>query len=91
MNGVSKPKASLINNEVVPEYAIEPEQVSDPKGVHSLTGGGENQKRANLSWKGIDVFAPIDRGSICRRLCRKTDPNEPRIKQILFEGEKVYK
>ncbi|XP_031575212.1 protein white-like isoform X2 [Actinia tenebrosa] len=82
MDGLSKPKASLISNEVVPEVASEPE---NPHAVSSLTGGGDNQKRATLSWHGVDVFAPIDRGSICRRLCRKTDPNEPRIKQILFD------
>lgn len=90
MDGLSKPKAGLITNEVVPEVASEPlHHKADPNAVSYLTGGGENQKRATLSWHGIDVFAPIDRGSICTRLCRKTDPNEPRIKQILFEGKKA--
>ncbi|XP_020900669.1 protein white isoform X3 [Exaiptasia diaphana] len=54
--------------------------------VGALASGGENLKRSTLSWKGINVFAPIDRGSICKRLCCKGgEAEEPGIKQILFD------
>ena len=80
-------KASLVHNEITPEYPPEIESEAPPNVVNSLVAGGDILKKATLSWKGIDVFAPVDRGSICKRLCKKGTDDEPRIKQILFDGK----
>lgn len=57
--------------------------------VGALTSGGENLKKSTLSWRGINVFAPVDGGGCCRSTCCKGEIEEiePSIKQILFDGK----
>jgi len=87
MDGVSsKPNVSLVHNEVHPEVLTKNGNFA-AKNVGTLSSGGENLKRSTLSWKGINVFAPLERPSICKRLCCKEANGEPGIKQILFDGK----
>ncbi|KAK3733469.1 hypothetical protein QZH41_001786 [Actinostola sp. cb2023] len=85
MDGIN-PKAKLIDNEVITDYPSPSEHEIQKNVVSSLVGDGGNLKRTTLSWKGIDVFASIGRGSICKRLCSKGSTDEPKIKQLLFDG-----
>ncbi|KAK3733472.1 hypothetical protein QZH41_010829 [Actinostola sp. cb2023] len=84
MDGIN-PKAKLIDNEVITDYPSPSEHEIRKNVVSSLVGDGGNLKRTTLSWKGIDVFASIGRGSICKRLCSKGSTDEPKIKQLLFD------
>jgi len=86
MDGIN-PKAKLIDNEVITDYPSPSEHEIRKNVVSSLVGDGGNLKRTTLSWKGIDVFASIGRGSICKRLCSKGSTDEPKIKQLLFDGK----
>lgn len=92
MDVSTKVEANLIDNEV------NHQDLSNGIGgfviannaVGALTSGGENLKRSTLSWKGVNVFAPVDGGACCRSTCCKGDEEEnvePSIKQILFDGK----
>lgn len=83
----SKHIANLINNEVTPEIVTHNGYAAENNAVGALASGGENLKRSSLSWKGVNVFAALERPSICKRLCAKEANNEPGIKQILFDGK----
>lgn len=88
MDGIStKSNAYLVSNEAIPEAPTYNGHFSAKNAVGTLSSGGENLKRSTLSWKGINVFAPIERPSICRRLCSKEANDEPGVKQILFDGK----
>ena len=55
--------------------------------IANVTSVGDLREKVELSWKNINVFVPQPRASICRRLCCGEKEDEPRIKQILFEGK----
>ena len=44
-------------------------------------------EKVTLSWEKINVFVPLPKASICRRLCCGVEDDEPRIKQILSDGK----
>ena len=54
--------------------------------IANVTSVGDLREKVTLSWKNINVFVPQPRASICRRLCCGEKDDEPKIKQILFDG-----
>lgn len=54
--------------------------------IANVTSVGDLREKVTLSWKNINVFVPQPRASLCRRLCCGEKEDEPRIKQILFDG-----
>lgn len=54
--------------------------------IANVTSVGDLREKVTLSWKNINVFVPQARASICRRLCCGEKDDEPKIKQILFDG-----
>ena len=57
--------------------------------IANVTSVGDLREKVALSWKNINVFVPQPRPSICKRLCGGDKTDEPRIKQILFDGKKL--
>lgn len=55
--------------------------------IANVTSVGDLREKVTLSWKNINVFVPQPRPSICKRLCCGDNDDEPRIKQILFDGK----
>ena len=55
--------------------------------IANVTSVGDLTEKVALSWKNINVFVPQPKASICRRLCCGEKDDEPRIKQILFDGK----
>ena len=58
--------------------------------IANVTSVGDLREKVTLSWKNINVFVPQPRASICRRLCFGEKDDEPKIKQILFDGNGSY-
>ena len=56
--------------------------------IANVTSVGDLREKVALSWKNINVFVPQPRASICKRLCCGAKDDEPRIKQILFDGKR---
>ena len=57
--------------------------------IANVTSVGDLREKVTLSWKNINVFVPQPRPSICKRLCCGQKSDEPRIKQILFDGKRT--
>lgn len=55
--------------------------------IANVTSVGDLREKVTLSWKNINVFIPQPRASLCRRLCCGEKDDEPKIKQILFDGK----
>ena len=66
-----------------------PTKYEDPSTavVANVTSVGDLREKVTLSWKNINVFVPQPRASVCKRLCCGGNGDEPRIKQILFDGK----
>ena len=69
-----------------------PTKYEDPSTavIANVTSVGDLKEKVTLSWKNINVFVPQPRASVCKRLCCGGDDDEPRIKQILFDGKYYY-
>ena len=57
--------------------------------IANVTSVGDLREKVTLSWKNINVFVPLPRPFICKRLCCREKENESRIKQILSNGNKL--
>ena len=55
--------------------------------IANVTSVGDLREKVSLSWKNINVFVPQPKASVCRRLCCGAKDDEPRIRQILFDGK----
>ncbi|XP_032239519.2 protein white isoform X2 [Nematostella vectensis] len=80
MDQENRPEAILVHNEVHPESDKE---THNPGFARSLS---TRERRVTLEWKSVNVFVPIPKPSICKRLCgSRDDAPAPQIRQVLFD------
>lgn len=57
--------------------------------IANVTSVEDLSEKVTLSWKNINVFVPQPRPSVWKRLCCGDKDDEPKIKQILFDGKQL--
>lgn len=55
--------------------------------IANVTSVEDLKEKVTLSWRNINVFVPQPGPSLCKRLCGGQKDDEPRVRQILFDGE----
>lgn len=57
--------------------------------IANVTSVEDLREKVTLSWKNINVFVPQPRPSVWKRLYCGDKDDEPKIKQILFDGKQL--
>lgn len=55
--------------------------------IANVTSVEDLKEKVTLSWRNINVFVPQPGPSLCKRLCGGQKDDEPRVRQILLDGE----